>query len=257
MDRHIGAQLYSTREPMKTLEGFESGIKTLKDIGYSVVQVSGIPLAAKDMKKILDDYGMTAALSHRGYNDFKNNLDEVMEYNATLGLDSCCVGMAPVELLGTKDGVLRFVEEVNEISDKLAANGFFFGYHNHCAEFAKYDGKTVMDMFCEETDPKKTKLVVDTFWLQAGGVDPAKFIREHADRAEFIHFKDYIVPSDDLFGRHFAEIGQGNLDWPNIIAACDEAGARIAMVEQDDCYGRDPFESLKMSYDYLKGLGFC
>ena len=173
MDRHIGAQLYSTREPMKTLEGFEDGIRKLKEIGYSVVQVSGIPLAAKDMKKILDDYGMTAALSHRGYNDFKNNLEEIMEYNATLGLDSCCVGMAPVELLCSKEGVSQFIEDVNAISDKLSANGFLFGYHNHCCEFAKYDGKTIMDRLCEETDPKKTKLVVDTFWLQAGGVDPA------------------------------------------------------------------------------------
>ena len=52
-----------------------------------------------------------------------------------------------------------------------------------------------------------------------------------------------------------AEVGEGNLDWDEIIAACDEAGAKWALVEQDICQ-RDPFESIKMSYDYLKTKGF-
>ena len=37
---------------------------------------------------------------------------------------------------------------------------------------------------------------------------------------------------------------------------CDEASAKWAMVEQDVCQ-RDPFESMKMSYDYLATKGFC
>ena len=33
-------------------------------------------------------------------------------------------------------------------------------------------------------------------------------------------------------------------------------GAEYFLVEQDDCYGRDPFESLKISRDNLVKLGF-
>ena len=36
-----------------------------------------------------------------------------------------------------------------------------------------------------------------------------------------------------------AEVGEGNLEWPAIIAAC----------------GRDPFESLKISLENLKAMG--
>ena len=52
-----------------------------------------------------------------------------------------------------------------------------------------------------------------------------------------------------------AEIGEGNLDWDAIVAACDEAGVKWALGEQDRSK-RDPMESLKMSYDYLCGKGF-
>jgi len=41
-----------------------------------------------------------------------------------------------------------------------------------------------------------------------------------------------------------------------IIRASHEIGAKCAMVEQDTC-DKDPFEALKISYDYLAGKGFC
>ena len=257
MDRRLGAQLYTVRNEMKTLEGFREGIKKLAGFGYKVVQVSGIPLKAADMKKVFDEYGMECAFTHRNFADFQKDLPEIIDYNKTLGCDSACIGSAPREYLLSDDGVSRFIEEMNRIADTLSENGMFFGYHNHCFEFVKRDGKTIMERLLSESDPKKVQLVLDTFWVQCGGVDPGAFIRSVKGRAEFIHFKDYAVDPEDLMTRRFAEIGYGNLDWDDIIAACDEAGSRIALVEQDDCYGRDPYESLKMSYEFMKTKGFC
>ncbi len=37
----IGAQLYSVRKYTQTLEDFSKTLKTISDIGYRVVQVSG------------------------------------------------------------------------------------------------------------------------------------------------------------------------------------------------------------------------
>ena len=53
-----------------------------------------------------------------------------------------------------------------------------------------------------------------------------------------------------------AEIGEGNLDWDAIIAVCDDVGVKWALVEQDVCR-RNPFESMKMGYNYLATKGFC
>ena len=51
-----------------------------------------------------------------------------------------------------------------------------------------------------------------------------------------------------------APIGEGNMDWPAILAACKAAGVCWYAVEQDDCY-RDPFDCLQSSYEFLSGQG--
>ncbi len=50
------------------------------------------------------------------------------------------------------------------------------------------------------------------------------------------------------------EIGEGNLDWTDVLAACSEAGVQWLIVEQDVCR-RDPFESLAISRRNLQALG--
>ena len=46
------------------------------------------------------------------------------------------------------------------------------------------------------------------------------------------------------------------MNFPAIFYAAEEAGTEYMLVEQDDCYGEDPFDCLKRSYDYLKANGF-
>ena len=53
----------------------------------------------------------------------------------------------------------------------------------------------------------------------------------------------------------YAPVGSGLLDFGAIISTCEKLGVEYALVEQDDCYGRDPFDCLKESYDYLKSVG--
>ena len=47
---------------------------------------------------------------------------------------------------------------------------------------------------------------------------------------------------------------EGNLNWPAILKACQDLGIKYYIVEQDICQ-RDPFESLKISYENLKNAG--
>jgi sugar phosphate isomerase/epimerase len=51
-----------------------------------------------------------------------------------------------------------------------------------------------------------------------------------------------------------AEVIEGNMNWASIFAACRESGVEWALVEQDDCNGRDPFESLKISFDNIGAM---
>lgn len=238
---------------MQTIEDFDEGCKKVKEMGYQIVQVSGIPLKAEDMKPILDKYQLKVVVTHRDYEDFCNNLDDVIAYNKILGCSICGIGYLPKLYRESQETISDFIGGMNKAADGLQKEGLYLGYHNHAFEFAKYDGKYMMDRIIEETDPEKVKFIVDTYWVQFGGLNPEAFIRKLGRRAEAIHFKDLKVDKNNKV--EMAEIGEGNLNWDGIIHACDEVGAEWALVEQDVCQ-RDPFESLKMSYEYLKTKGF-
>jgi len=254
MNRQIGAQYYTLREYIKTIEDFDETCRRVKEIGYQIVQISGTPLKAADMKPILDKYGLQVVVTHRSYDDFVEHIDEIIDYNKTLGCPLCGIGSMPGKYKESRESLEEFIKGINHAAQELKKEGLYLGYHNHAFEFVKLDGRFIMDYLIEETDSEQIKFIVDTYWLQVGGMNPAEYIKKLGNRAMAIHFKDLKAKADNTVT--MAEIGEGNLNWDEIIQACDEAGAQWALVEQDICQ-RDPFEAMKISYEYLAKKGFC
>jgi sugar phosphate isomerase/epimerase len=52
-------------------------------------------------------------------------------------------------------------------------------------------------------------------------------------------------------GPVMAPVGEGNLEWPQILAACSEGGTEWLIVEQDE-FRRDPFDCLASSLMFLR-----
>ena len=55
----------------------------------------------------------------------------------------------------------------------------------------------------------------------------------------------------------FGEVGEGNLEWTEIIDQAIASGAQYLLIEQDDQYGRDPFDCLRTSRANLLDLGYA
>jgi len=51
-------------------------------------------------------------------------------------------------------------------------------------------------------------------------------------------------------------VGSGVLDFETFLPAFEADGTQWAFVEQDECFGEDPFACLQKSYDYLTSLGY-
>lgn len=257
MDKRIGAQYYTIREHLKTMEDFDLSCQKIAGIGYKLVQVSGTPLPAKEMREVLDKYGLSVVTTHRRFDDFLAHLDEVIDYNKTLGTTLCGMGMIPHDRIKTSAAWSQFITEINWISEELGKENMHFGHHNHELEYAKLDGKLIMDRLIEETDPEQFKFIFDTYWAQVGGVSPQDEIRRLGRRAMAVHFKDYKIDQFERSRVQMCEVGSGNLNWNEIISACEESGVRWVLVEQDvNHVDGDPFKALKMSYDYLMTKGF-
>lgn len=257
MNRSIGAQYYTIRECVTDIDSFDLACKKVADIGYKIVQISNMPLQAKEMKEVLDKHGLKVVVTHRKFADFLNNLDEVIDYNKTLGSDLCGVGMTPYEYVENNETVTDYIHKVNKIGEVLKSENMYFGCHNHTMEYARFDGKLVMDRFLEEIDPDVLRFIVDTYWLQIGGQTPQDAIRSFGKRAKIVHFKDLKINPQDYKFPLITEVGNGNLNWDAIIDACDDAGVEWAIVEQDRNHiDNDPFKALSISYEFLKTKGF-
>ena len=87
--------------------------------------------------------------------------------------------------------------------------------------------------------------------MQYAGVSPQRFLRENAERIALVHFKDMRLDAADGTQR-FAEVGAGNIDHDELVSAMRETGIGCAAVEQDECYGEDPFDCLRQSREYIK-----
>ena len=256
MRNQIAVQMYTVREFTKSPKDFIRTIKKIQKIGYIAVQLSGIGcmggdkplLSAKEAKNILDDHGLACIATHRGWNNYANQIDQEIEFHQQLGCAYTALGSLNDEPFGKKAGAFEhFAELVAPVVKKLNAAGIEFGYHNHASEFQKYEpGKTHFDILIDQC-PKKMAFELDLYWLWKGGQNPITMVQKLAGRVPVIHVKDYTVVDNDS---QFGAIGEGNLDWAAILPACHKAGVKWYIVEQDTC-PRDPFDCLASSYRYL------
>jgi sugar phosphate isomerase/epimerase len=245
----IGAQLFTVREACKTPEGVAEALKRVADIGYKYVQVSGT--CAVDPKWLASELaknGLSCTLTHTKKDILLENLPDAVKAHDTLKCKY--VGLGYHKFTGESENYEDFCRTYRPVAEKLAQSGKYFMYHNHASEFVKIDGKTVIEQLANDFAPDIMGFTLDTYWIQAGGADPAKIIEMLSGRVPCIHLKDY------AFGPKMAAIGEGNINFDRVFEKAEAAGTEYMFVEQDDCYGEDPFECLKRSYAYLKSRGF-
>ncbi|HEX8888607.1 MAG TPA: sugar phosphate isomerase/epimerase, partial [Pyrinomonadaceae bacterium] len=107
------------------------------------------------------------------------------------------------------------------------------------------------DLLLARTDPQLVKLEMDIYWIVKGGGKPLEYFEKYPGRYHLLHVKDM----DSTPQHYFTEVGRGMIDFKAIFANAGRAGVRHYFVEQDETPG-SPFDSLKISMDYLRRLEF-
>lgn len=249
----IGAQLYTLREHCTTIEDIAETCRKVAEIGYTAVQVSGFgPADPQAVAQVMRANNLTVASTHMGWDRFLDDLEAVIEEHKLWGCAHPAIGGLPGEY-HSAEGVARFVEELGPVAERLAAEGMDFSYHNHNHELIRYGGKTWLALLYEQASPERLKAEIDTYWITAGGGDPAQWVRDLGPRQPLLHCKDMtMAPGRE---QRFAPVGEGNLNWPAILAAGEAVGVEYYLVEQDLSYDLDPFEALAISYRNLRAMG--
>ncbi|WP_426226947.1 sugar phosphate isomerase/epimerase family protein [Pseudarthrobacter sp. DSP2-3-2b1] len=279
----IGVQAMMLKDSFAEIGAFET-LRKVSAIGYNAVEISQIPMTPEnviELDRSRAELGMDiAALSvmlekpeGRPGESLRNDFSKIVDDAQRLDSKLLRIGMLPFPAMKSIDAVIDFAKETNGYAERLQEHGISLYYHNHHIEFAKFDGKYMLDIIAENSPAMGME--IDVHWVQRGGLDPVRTIEKYADRTAMIHLKDYrigtmpeaafeMMGSGDFAGFmqefknvvQFAEVGEGNLDFPAIIAAAEAAGAQYMLVEQDELYGRTVWEALQTSHENLVAMGF-
>jgi sugar phosphate isomerase/epimerase len=246
----VAAQLYTVRRATQTPRDFAETIRKLRAIGYPAVELSGLgPMPEKEIRRALDSEGMVCCASHEAEDLLFQAPARVVERLHLFGCKTAVLAWPGDRTFGDGRVVSDLAEKLNRAGAYLMKEGFRLAYHHHHMELTRLGRQTALEFLFERTDPRCVAAELDTYWLQYGGVNPAAWCRRMAGRLTVLHLKDYAVTSDRRVT--FAEVGAGNLDWEEILAAADEAGCEWFAVEQDEC-AADPFDALRLSFEYLR-----
>ncbi|MDR7084233.1 sugar phosphate isomerase/epimerase [Arthrobacter ginsengisoli] len=280
----IGVQAMMLKDSFAEIGPFET-LRKVSALGYNAVEISQIPMTAENVAELdrsRAELGMEmAALSvamekpvGRPGDSLRDDFDKIVDDAKRLDSKLLRIGMLPFPAMQSLGAVIEFAKEANGYAERLRENGIGLYYHNHHIEFAKFDGKYMLDIIADNSP--SMGMEIDVHWVQRGGLDPVRTINKYADRTAMVHLKDYRIGEmpEAAFGMlqagdfpgfmqefknvvQFAEVGEGNLDFPSIIDASQAAGAEYMLVEQDELYGRTVWEALQTSYDNLVAMGYA
>ena len=244
----IGAQFFTLRDFCKDTDSFAESLKKVADIGYKTVQISGTCQYEPEwLKGELEKNGLECVLTHIPADKLQNDPAKVAKDHDVFNCKY--VGLGSFGFNEEKN-IDDFIRIYKPVTSTLKQAGKYFMYHNHDGEFKKFNGKIVLENLAEAFSPDEMGFTLDTFWVQAGGGDPAQWIEKLSSRVPCIHLKDY------AYGRKMAVIGEGNINFDRVFEKAESAGTKYMLIEQDDCNGENPFDCLKRSYEYLKSAGF-
>ena len=205
--------------------------------------------------------------------NLEEHFDKIVADAARLGVRFARIGMMPFTAMVSKEACEEWATECEAAAQRLAAHGITLCYHNHHVDLAKFGDERIFDIV-RRVAPS-VHFEVDLHWVQRGGMAPLDMLEAYSGVCKLIHVKDFrVVPvsqdtvdkfaAGDFVGgfdgflniAQFAEVGQGNMNWPKLLPAAEAAGAEFFFIEQDDTYGRDPFDCIADSRAYLTSIGY-
>ena len=248
----IAAQMFTLREFCKTPTDIAATMARVRKIGYQAIQASGMgPIETQELAKILSGEGLRCCATHVSLDRLMQEPEKVAEEHHILACRYTAIPIAPVPYRKSAAGYAQCAALATQAARTLQPLGLHVSYHNHSFEFQRFGKKNGLEIFFDHADAKLVGAELDTYWVQHGGGDPAAWIEVLSSRQPLLHLKDLVICEDRQI---MAEVGEGNLNWPAILAAAAKVGVQWYIIEQDVCQ-RDPFESLKISLENLRAMG--
>ncbi len=221
--------------------GFQS-IEMCSPAGYSEYGFGGLTkYKGSELKKIINDAGLTCVSSHFGMDELRQNQEERTAWAKDLGLTQMLVASLGGPKNPTMDDVKRAADEYNKMGEKAAQAGIQQGLHNEEFELSTVDGKRTYDILFDLLDPKLVKFQFQVSTVSRG-YDAAEYFTKYPGRFVSMHVQGWSAADKKI-----VPVGKDSLDWKKIFSAAKAAGIRNYFVEMK-------LEFMQASVPYLRSL---
>jgi sugar phosphate isomerase/epimerase len=257
----MGYQLYSIRDemakdPIATLKALKNmGYEDFETYGYNPDEDTFYGYKSKEFKMILDDLQLTTSSGHFGFSPFLSQSDG----DLNRFVDQAIIGAKALNMkyitwpwiapeLRTIDNFKLMAGKLNGIGEQISATGLGFAYHNHGFEFIDHNGENAFDIILKETDPALVKLEMDMYWVRhSSNFTPKELVEKQPGRYVMWHIKDM-----DKVSRDYTELGNGSIDYPEMLPDPIESGLEFYFIEQGGNYAHNSTRSAADSASYFK-----
>jgi sugar phosphate isomerase/epimerase len=180
-----GLQMYSVRDLSQV--DLAKALAEVARLGYSFVEFAGFfDHSAKDVRAMLDANGLSVSGTHTGWGELTpEHLEATIAYHKEIGNSNIII---PGADLSTPEKLDAFIDLLNDVQPKLAAEGISLGYHNHHREFLPNEFGVLTHTELEKRT--NVEFEIDTYWAYVAGEDPIAVLERLSDRIRVIHLKD-------------------------------------------------------------------
>ncbi len=254
----MGIQLWSFREAAK--KDPTSMLHMTRRMGITHVETAGLyGMTAPQLAEALRNSGLRATSMHVSVDDLTKNPDVVIANAKALGAKYVGTAWYPHTGAFTEADARKAIADFNKFGQRMKDAGLKFFYHNHGYEPVPYVNGTLLDLMIRETDPSLVSFEMDVLWTYLPGVDPAALIRKYPGRFKLMHIKDMKpgIARGSLSGGLPAEqqsiIGQGQVNWAEVMAAAEKDGLEYYYIEDES---PDPVSNVPQTISYLERLRY-
>ncbi len=261
-DKHIpiGLELYSLRDVINH-DTFPKYLKWVAETGFEVVEFAGYHgYSAKELRTMLDDYGIKASSTHIGFDQIKgDNLKASADFANEVGFKYLIVpGGLEGRIRESFDSNKKVAAEMSECAENAAKLGVCVGFHGHSGDFQNINGTetSAWVTFFNNCDPRVVAQV-DVGWCDHAHTNgqkltPAETLRALPNRGKVLHIKSN---NTQVKGCVVAD-ADDHVDWAPVFEAAHEvAGTEYFIVEQEQ-WKKTSCDSARECLENLKKIGW-
>jgi len=249
-DIPLGFQTFTIRSMLA--KDFAGTLKTMAGMGYKLVEMCspqgyaqiGFGFLANtkptDIRKTINDAGLTCPSCHFGFNELTDKLDDRIEFAHELGLTQMICSTFWLPKTATIKDYFDAADKLNTAAEKIKQAGMQTGFHNHDMEFAILEGQLIYEALMSRFNPDLVKMQFQTEVINLG-YKASTYFNKYPGRFISAHLSDWTTDKKET------PVGKGVIDWKEFFKVAKTGGVQNFFVEMN-------FDKFKDSAAYIQGI---